>query len=193
MTDKQSTHTVVIGAGPGGYVCAIRLAQLGVPTVLVEKGDLGGVCLNVGCIPSKALISASKLVHQIREAEEMGIVAGPVELDLEKMIAWKAGIVGKLTSGVGHLVEGNGGSILRGAAAFSGPNTLEVTASNGDVTEVAFEHAVIATGSVPSEIPGFARKSRSGATIRASTRSVLASECAVHGCRRFPMNSAVNA
>ncbi|MGB0589455.1 MAG: dihydrolipoyl dehydrogenase [Myxococcota bacterium] len=155
MGAKTSTHTVVIGAGPGGYVCAIRLAQLGVDTLLVEKRDLGGVCLNVGCIPSKALITASKLVHQIREAEEMGIIAGPVTLDLEKMIAWKAGIVGKLTSGVGHLVEGNGGKILRGAATFTGPNTLDVTGSDGETTTVSFENAVIATGSVPTEIPGF--------------------------------------
>ena len=155
MAAKITVNTVVIGAGPGGYVCAIRLAQLGVQTLLVEKRDLGGVCLNVGCIPSKALISASKLVHQIREAEEMGIVAGPVELDLEKMIAWKAGIVGKLTSGVGHLVEGNGAQILRGAATFTGSHTLTVTASDGELSEVSFENAVIATGSVPTEIPGF--------------------------------------
>lgn len=150
-----STNTVVIGAGPGGYVCAIRLAQLGVETLLIEKSDLGGVCLNVGCIPSKALISASKLVHQIREAESMGIVTSAVDIDLEKMISWKAGIVGKLTSGVGHLVKGNGAQILNGAARFTSPNTLEVSASDGETTAVSFEHAVIATGSSPTEIPGF--------------------------------------
>ena len=155
MGAKMSVNTVVIGAGPGGYVCAIRLAQLGVETLLIEKRDLGGVCLNVGCIPSKALISASKLVHQIREAEEMGVLAGSVDIDLEKMVAWKAGIVGKLTSGVGHLVEGNGAQILRGAAEFKGPRSLVVTGADGATTEVSFENAVIATGSVPTEIPGF--------------------------------------
>ena len=153
--DAIQTQAVVIGAGPGGYVCAIRLAQLGVKTLLVEKGPLGGVCLNVGCIPSKALISASKLVTQISEADQMGITTGEVSIDLEKMISWKAGIVDKLTSGVGQLVKANGGSILHGLATFTGPNTLSVRAEDGESTEVTFESAVIATGSVPATIPGF--------------------------------------
>lgn len=150
------TQAVVIGSGPGGYVCAIRLAQLGVETVLVEKGALGGVCLNVGCIPSKALISASKLVSQIREAESMGITASDVRVDLRRMMAWKAGIVGKLTGGVGGLVEGNGGRIVRGVASFTSAHTVQVTDAKGGVTEVRFQHAVVATGSVPAELNGFA-------------------------------------
>jgi dihydrolipoamide dehydrogenase len=149
------TQAVVIGAGPGGYVAAIRLAQLGVKTLLVEKGSLGGVCLNVGCIPSKALISASKLVTQIGEAGQMGITAGEVSVDLEKLIGWKAGIVDQLTSGVGQLVKANGGEILHGLASFTGPNTLSVAGEGGETTEVAFDSAIIATGSVPSTIPGF--------------------------------------
>ena len=128
------TQAVVIGAGPGGYVCAIRLAQLGVKTLLVEKGPLGGVCLNVGCLPSKALISASKLVTQIDEADQMGITAGDVSIDLEKMIGWKAGIVSKLTSGVGQLVKANGGSILHGLASFTGPNSLSVRGEDGELS-----------------------------------------------------------
>lgn len=155
MASFVETQAVVIGAGPGGYVCAIRLAQLGVKTLLVEKESLGGVCLNVGCIPSKALISASKLVQQIKEAKAMGITVDKVEIDLKKMVKWKSGIVGKLTGGVGTLVKANGGEVLMGTAAFTGPNTLRVRGSAGE-TEVRFEHAVIATGSVPAEIPGFA-------------------------------------
>ncbi|TNF26915.1 MAG: dihydrolipoyl dehydrogenase [Deltaproteobacteria bacterium] len=156
MANTIDTQAVVIGAGPGGYVCAIRLAQLGVRTVLVDKGELGGVCLNVGCIPSKALISASKLVAQIREAEAMGIHVDGVRVDLRQMMTWKDGIVGKLTGGVGTLVKANGGQILRGTAAFADPHALVVTDAEGGETVVRFEHAVIATGSTPAEIPGFA-------------------------------------
>ena len=136
MMAKQTTQAVVIGAGPAGYVCAIRLAQLGVETLLVEKGELGGVCLNVGCIPSKALISASKLVSTIREAGRMGISAGQVTIDIERLIAWKAGIVKKLTSGVGQLVKGNGGAILHGTATFIGPKTLRVEGADGALDEL---------------------------------------------------------
>jgi dihydrolipoamide dehydrogenase len=156
MSATLTPHTVVIGSGPGGYVCAIRLAQLGVDTVLVERQALGGVCLNVGCIPSKALITASKLVSQIREATAMGIHVAGLRVDLGEMMAFKQGIVGKLTAGVGQLVEGNGGRILRGTARFLDPRSLEVTGEDGETTRVVFDSAVIATGSVPAEIPGFA-------------------------------------
>ncbi|MDP6929741.1 MAG: FAD-dependent oxidoreductase, partial [Planctomycetota bacterium] len=91
---------IVIGAGPAGYVCAIRCAQLGRKTAIIEKGELGGVCLNVGCIPSKALIAAGKLVKKIGQAEKMGISVGDVRVDTEKLIGWKADIVKKLTGGV---------------------------------------------------------------------------------------------
>ena len=97
---------VVIGSGPGGYVGAIKAAQLGMKTVCVEKNaTLGGTCLNVGCIPSKALIAASKLVHKIQTADVMGIKAKYEGLDVDALVAWKAGIVNKLTSGVGGLLK----------------------------------------------------------------------------------------
>ena len=96
----MARKVVVIGAGPAGYVCAIRLAQLGQQVTVVEKAYLGGTCLNVGCIPSKALIAASALVDKLAHAGAMGITAKSVEVDLEKLVAWKAGIVGKLTGGV---------------------------------------------------------------------------------------------
>lgn len=149
-------QAVVIGAGPGGYPAAIRLAQLGVDTLLVDKRWMGGVCLNVGCIPSKALISASKLVEQIRHGEAMGIHVDGLRVDMKQLIAWKEGIVGKLTGGVGQLVKGNGGMVLMGAAQFMGPHELLVVADDGQRTRVQFEHAVIATGSRPAELPGFA-------------------------------------
>jgi dihydrolipoamide dehydrogenase len=148
------TQAVVIGAGPAGYVAAIRLGQLGLAPVLIDKGELGGTCLNVGCIPSKALISASKLVQQLSDAEVMGITCEGVHVDLGQMMRWKDGIVSKLTGGVAQLVKGQGGRILRGRALFTGPKTLSVDGPEGPQT-VRFEHAIIATGSVPSTIPGF--------------------------------------
>jgi dihydrolipoamide dehydrogenase len=167
-----TTNTVVIGAGPGGYVAAVRLGQLKVPTVLVEKGELGGVCLNVGCIPSKALISASKLVEQARHAEAMGLTFEGLRVDLAKMMQWKGGVVDKLTSGVGGLVKGNGCQIVRGAAKFTGPKTLVVSGEGGETT-VKFDHAIIATGSAPSPIPGFAFD---GKFVLSSTEALAFSE-----------------
>lgn len=153
------THAVVIGAGPGGYVAAIRLGQLGVRTVLVEKGKLGGVCLNVGCIPSKALISASKLVEQARHASAMGLHFDGLRIDLKQLMTWKDGVVGKLTGGVGQLVRGNHPgakhAIVEGSASFAGPNELIVDGAAGR-TRIRFENAIIATGSVPADLPGFA-------------------------------------
>ncbi|MEZ4750675.1 MAG: FAD-dependent oxidoreductase [Bdellovibrionota bacterium] len=110
---------VVIGAGPGGYVCAIRLGQLGLKTALVEKDQIGGVCLNVGCIPSKALIHAAGTFWKIQnEAEKMGITAKDPHCDLGKMQDWKGGVVKKLTGGVSQLLKANKVDVIRGNAFF---------------------------------------------------------------------------
>ncbi|MCX4246468.1 dihydrolipoyl dehydrogenase [Paraliomyxa miuraensis] len=148
---------LVIGAGTGGYPCAIRLGQLGVDAMLVEKGEPGGVCLNVGCIPSKALISATKLAHKASHAETMGLRFGPPQVDMVKMQEWKSGIVRKLTSGVKGLVKGNGTEYRQATATFLGPKQVQLTYADGSPSDVVeAEHIVIATGSVPIEIPGFA-------------------------------------
>src|SRR5690625_7601616 len=99
--------TLVVGAGPGGYVAAIRAAQLGQKVTIVDKGNLGGVCLNVGCIPSKALIQAGHLAQQAKGNEEMGITSDNTKVDLTKVQEWKAGIVNRLTGGVEALLKGN--------------------------------------------------------------------------------------
>ena len=162
MTTKTSkpprAGAVVIGAGPGGYACAIRLAQLGVDTVVVEAGELGGVCLNVGCIPSKALITASKRYAELAShLPMMGITfddPAAANVDLPKMQSWKRGVVKKLTRGVGQLLEGNGVSVVRGRARLADRRTVVVSGPDGETT-LTSDAIVLATGSRPIEIPGF--------------------------------------
>ncbi|WP_100330769.1 dihydrolipoyl dehydrogenase [Bacillus xiapuensis] len=148
------TDTIVIGAGPGGYVAAIRAAQLGQKVTIVEKSNLGGVCLNVGCIPSKALITAGHRVEQAKHSDDMGIVAENVTVDFEKVQQWKSGVVKKLTGGVEGLLKGNKVNIVRGEAYFVDANNLRVMDENSAQT-YTFKHAIIATGSRPIEIPNF--------------------------------------
>jgi dihydrolipoamide dehydrogenase len=146
---------IVIGAGPAGYVCGIRLAQTGHKVTVVEKAYLGGTCLNVGCIPSKALIAAGSLVDKIGRASAMGITASGVEVDVERLVSWKAGIVGKLTGGVKVLLEKNGAEVVMGAATIVDEHTVRVDTGEGE-KRLTCEDIVIATGSAPIEIPGFA-------------------------------------
>ncbi|GLY10634.1 dihydrolipoyl dehydrogenase [Bacillus badius] len=148
------TDTIVIGAGPGGYVAAIRAAQLGQKVTIVEKGELGGVCLNVGCIPSKALLTAAHRYEQAKHSDDMGIVAENVTVNFEKVQEWKASVVKKLTGGVEGLLKGNKVEIVRGEAYFVDANTLRVMNENSAQT-YKFKHAIVATGSHPIEIPNF--------------------------------------
>ncbi|MEY2785139.1 MAG: hypothetical protein RL277_1349, partial [Planctomycetota bacterium] len=147
---------VVIGAGPAGYVCAIRLAQLGQQVTVVEKEYLGGTCLNVGCIPSKALIAAGSLMHKISDASAMGITVSGVKLDIKKLVDWKAGIVAKLTGGVGGLLKNHKVEVVMGTASFVDRNTVAVRGKDGSTKTLKADDIVIATGSIPIEIPGFA-------------------------------------
>lgn len=148
------TETLVVGAGPGGYVAAIRAAQLGQKVTIVEKGNLGGVCLNVGCIPSKALISAGHRYEIATHSQDMGIFAENVKVDFSKVQQWKAGVVKKLTGGVEGLLKGNKVDIVRGEAYFVDENTVRVMTENSAQT-YKFKNAIIATGSRPIELPTF--------------------------------------
>lgn len=148
------TETLVVGAGPGGYVAAIRAAQLGQKVTIVEKGNLGGVCLNVGCIPSKALISAGHRYEIATHSQDMGIFVENVKVDFSKVQEWKAGVVKKLTSGVEGLLKGNKVEIVRGEAYFVDENTVRVMTENSAQT-YKFKNAIIATGSRPIELPAF--------------------------------------
>ena len=155
-TYARSTQALVIGGGPGGYVAAIRLGQLGIKTLLVERAELGGECLNRGCIPSKALIHASQLYHAIRtEGPEIGVVAPEVRFDLEATQRWKGSVIEKERQGVVTLLRSAGVTFLPGEARFSGPRSAELTAPDGGRERIDFQQAVIATGAVPMIIPGF--------------------------------------
>ena len=150
---SQQFDSIVIGAGPGGYVCAIRLAQLGQKTAIVEKDKWGGVCLNVGCIPSKALIYASSQFHKMKhEAQDIGITTSGVKVDLEKMQSWKEDVVKKLTGGVSGLLKMNKVEQIKGTATFKDAHTLEIATASGKQIVTA-KNIVIATGSRVLEIP----------------------------------------
>jgi dihydrolipoamide dehydrogenase len=146
--------TLVIGAGPGGYVAAIRAAQLGQKVTIVDKGVLGGVCLNVGCIPSKALIAAAHRYENAKHSDDIGIQAENVTIDFSKVQEWKAGIVKKLTGGVEGLLKGNKVQILSGEAYFVDANTVRIMDENSAQT-YNFNNCIVATGSRPIEIPSF--------------------------------------
>jgi dihydrolipoamide dehydrogenase len=151
-----SCKLLIIGAGPGGYVCAIRAGQFGIDTVLVEAKKLGGTCLNVGCIPSKALIHASDEFARIARiatgASPLGISASKPEMDLSKTMLWKDGIVGRLTNGVAGLLKKSEVKVIEGWARFRDGKTVDVETEIGPQT-IRAEHVVIATGSTPVELP----------------------------------------
>ncbi len=156
---EQRFDAVVIGAGPGGYPAAIRLGQLKVKTAIIEREYMGGVCLNVGCIPSKAVIHAAKMFDKMGHADELGIqIQSKPTLDMKKLQTWKGGVVNKLTSGVRTLLKGNGVEVIDGSAKLekSGADghRITVTGKSGTQTIVA-KNVVLATGSRPFEIPGF--------------------------------------
>ncbi len=156
---EQNYDAVVIGAGPGGYPAAIRLGQLKVKTAIVEREYMGGVCLNVGCIPSKAVIHAAKTFDKMSHAGDIGIgITGKPTLDMKKLQAWKGGVVSKLTSGVRTLLKGNGVEVIDGTARLepggAGGHKVIVDGKSGPRTLIA-KNVVIATGSRPMEIPGF--------------------------------------
>jgi dihydrolipoamide dehydrogenase len=158
MSSELRFDAVVIGAGPGGYPAGIRLGQLKVKTAVIEREYVGGVCLNVGCIPSKAVIHAAKTFDKMSHADELGISVAKPTIDLKKLQAWKGGVVNKLTTGVKTLLKGNGAEIILGKAklAKSGPDGHRITVEGEKGTQtIIAKSVIIATGSRPMEIPGF--------------------------------------
>jgi len=148
------TEVAVIGSGPGGYVAAIRAGQLGKKTVCIEKDSAGGVCLNVGCIPSKALISAAKQYDKLSQLDTMGIKVAGAQLDVTQLMQWKGSVVDKLTSGVRQLLKSAGAQLVSGTAKLRSPRLIQVDGPEGQFT-VEADHIILATGSRPITVPGF--------------------------------------
>ncbi|MCB1985583.1 MAG: dihydrolipoyl dehydrogenase [Burkholderiales bacterium] len=148
-------EVVVLGAGPGGYTAAFRAADLGKQVMLIERYDtLGGVCLNVGCIPSKALLHAAKIITEAEEAESHGIVFGKPKISLNKLRTWKETVIGKLTKGLKALAKQRKVEVLHGMGKLTTPHMMQVETGEG-IKTVSFEHCIIAAGSSATHIPGF--------------------------------------
>jgi len=150
----EGAELVVIGAGPGGYTAAIRAAQQGMDVTLIEKEKVGGICLNHGCIPAKALIHAAKYRADLDHWDEIGIHTGEAEVDFEDIQEWKNGVIERLDQGILSLLERYGIEYKNGKARFEDENTIRVEEEH-DAEKIEFEKAIIATGSQPIEIPGF--------------------------------------
>ncbi|MBV6389936.1 MAG: Soluble pyridine nucleotide transhydrogenase [Nitrosomonas europaea] len=156
VTARGEIHVevVVLGAGPGGYTAAFRAADLGKQVVLIERYPvLGGVCLNVGCIPSKALLHAAKTLTEAKEASLYGIRFGQLEIDVGKLRSWKESVVGKLTKGLSMLARQRKVTVIHGTGKFVNPHLIEVETSDG-IKTISFDHCVIAAGSSAARIPG---------------------------------------
>ena len=168
---NQHTTLLVIGGGPGGYVAAIRAGQLGVPTVLVEGGELGGTCLNIGCIPSKALIHAAESfekAHHWSGDSALGIKVQSPSIDIARTVQWKDGIVKRLTGGVGALLKKNGVQVVAGWATVIDGKTVEVRGADGETQHIVCEHLLLATGSTPVDLPSLPF----GGTVVSSTEAL---------------------
>ena len=155
MNVEKHVDFLVIGAGPAGYVSAIRLAQLGRKVVLVERDRVGGICLNWGCIPVKALLHAASTVRGAAEARRMGIMFGPPEVDFQALYGWKGRVVDRLVRGVEFLLRSNGVETVKGTARFVDGQRVMVAQPDGTEVEFAAESIIIATGSTASVLPGF--------------------------------------
>lgn len=153
MGEVIQAQVCVLGSGPGGYACAYRAADLGLSVVMIERYEsIGGVCLNVGCIPSKALLHAAKIIEDAQDLSEHGVVFDPPKIDVDKLRAWKDGVVSKLTGGLGMLAKQRKVKIVRGVATFKDANHIVVEGAEGQF-DVSFDSAVIAAGSEPVKLP----------------------------------------
>jgi dihydrolipoamide dehydrogenase len=154
MSEDYDTEVMVVGGGPAGYVAAIRAAQYDLDVTLVEMDTLGGTCLNRGCIPSKALISAANLVHDARTGSQMGISAD-IDVDFQQMVDWKDEIVRNMNRSVEKLCKANRVSLVNGRSAFEDEHSVRIEMGDGESEHLTFEYGVVATGSRPIELPGF--------------------------------------
>jgi dihydrolipoamide dehydrogenase len=150
----------VIGAGPGGYVAAIRAAQLGLKTVIVEREHLGGICLNWGCIPTKALLRTSELYHQMGRGAEFGLACDNLRFDLARVVERSRKVAAKLASGVAYLMKKNKIAVIDGEAKLQGQGKIAITGKGGELSTIAAKHIIIATGARARELPGLEAEGR---------------------------------
>lgn len=152
----MSKKIIIIGAGTGGYGAAFMAADLGMDVTLIDKNDqAGGVCLQRGCIPSKALLHVAKLLNEAKEAEHWGIKFGKPEIDIDRIRAWKNEVISHMTGGLKQLIKQRKIDFIQGTAQFVNSNKIKVDKADGSNEELSFDYAVIATGSVPAKIPSF--------------------------------------
>ena len=153
MADNQY-DLIVVGGGPGGYVAAIRAAQIGMKVAVVEREHLGGICLNWGCIPTKALLRASEIKHLIDHADDFGLSVKDVSFDVKNIVARSRGVATQLNQGVGHLLKKNKVDVIMGTGALTGGGKLEVTNTEGNASEMSAKHIILATGARARSLPG---------------------------------------
>ena len=151
---EQSFDVVVVGGGPGGYVAAIRASQLGLKTAVVEREHLGGICLNWGCIPTKALLRSAEVQHTLHRLDEFGFSAENIKFDLSKIVKRSRGVAKQLSSGVAHLMKKNKITVIDGAAKLAGKNTLSVEKDGKPVATLKAPHIILATGARARVLPG---------------------------------------
>ena len=149
-----SFDVIIIGGGPGGYVTAIRGAQLGLKVCVVEKQYLGGICLNWGCIPTKALLRSAEIYHGMKNAEDYGLTAKGVGFDIKKVIARSRGVSGQLSQGVVYLLKKNNVTVVDGEAKLAGPGKVDVSKDGKALPQLSAKHVIIATGARPRALPG---------------------------------------
>jgi dihydrolipoamide dehydrogenase len=151
---EQAFDLVVVGGGPGGYVAAIRASQLGMKTALVEREHLGGICLNWGCIPTKALLRSSEIHHLLHHLDQFGFSAGAISFDLEKVVARSRGVAGQLSGGIKHLLKKNKVTVFDGLGSLAGKSRLKVALSKGGEELLTAPHIILATGARARVLPG---------------------------------------
>src|SRR5690606_33125286 len=150
---EQSFDVVLVGAGPAGYVAAIKAAQLGYKTACIEEEFLGGVCLNIGCIPTKALLESAALISRLGHAEEFGVSVGEITSDLSRAVKRSREIADRLNKGVGSLFKKYKVTHIEGRGRLAGSGKVEVTSGKGEKQSITAKHIVIATGSRPKDLP----------------------------------------
>jgi dihydrolipoamide dehydrogenase len=154
MAEEQKFDLIVVGSGPGGYVAAIRAAQLKMKVAIVEGKYLGGICLNWGCIPTKALLRSSEINHLLHHLDEFGFSAEKINFDIEKIVKRSRGVAKQLSSGIAHLMKKNKITVFDGFGKLAGGGKLEVTKDDKPVATLAAKSIILATGARPRQIPG---------------------------------------